>query len=248
LSASGVEFIPTPDRVIAEMLRLAAVGTDDLVYDLGCGDGRILITAALERGARGVGIEIDPALVDFACRNAAEAGVEHLVRFECGNFFKADLSAATVVTLYLLDSLNERLRPNILSQTAPGTRVVSYSFEMGDWQPDEHTPIAANGVSLWIVPAHAAGSWEVENASADLPLKHLVLEQRYQMLSGSAEFQPGQRSIVNGHLIGSGIRLELQAPASIKQELHGQILGDALEIRGPGATIRAHRIGNRAVR
>src|SRR5436190_583019 len=128
-----VPYVQTPDRVVHEMLALAGVGADDVVYDLGAGDGRIVIAAARWRGARGVGIEIDPALVQQARRDAAGVGVADRVRFEAADLFAADLREATVVTLYLSPELNARLRPRLLSQLPPGARVVSHQFAMGDW-------------------------------------------------------------------------------------------------------------------
>ena len=130
-----VPYVQTPDRVVHEMLALASVGADDVVYDLGAGDGRIVIAAARWRGARGVGIEIDPALVRQARRDAARAEVADRVRFEAGDLFAADLREATVVTLYLSPELNARLRPRLLAQLRPGARIVSHQFPMGEWTP-----------------------------------------------------------------------------------------------------------------
>jgi len=130
-------FIPTPDDVVARMLTLAKVTRDDVVYDLGCGDGRIPIAAAKKYGAKGVGLDIDPALVELATSNAKAAGVEALVDFRVQNVLTADVSKATVVTLYLLSSSNERLRPMLLQQLKPGARIVSHAFSMGrDWPAD----------------------------------------------------------------------------------------------------------------
>jgi SAM-dependent methyltransferase len=130
-------FIPTPDDVVDRMLTLAKVTRDDVVYDLGCGDGRIPIAAAKKYGAKGVGLDIDPALVELATSNAKAAGVEALVDFRVQNVLTADVSKATVVTLYLLSSSNERLRPMLLEQLKPGARIVSHAFSMGrDWPAD----------------------------------------------------------------------------------------------------------------
>jgi len=130
-------FIPTPDDVVARMLTLAKVTRDDVVYDLGCGDGRIPIAAAKKYGAKGVGLDIDAALVELATSNAKAAGVEALVDFRVQNVLTADVSKATVVTLYLLSSSNERLRPMLLQQLKPGARIVSHAFSMGrDWPAD----------------------------------------------------------------------------------------------------------------
>jgi SAM-dependent methyltransferase len=130
-------FIPTPEDVVDRMLTLAKVTREDVVYDLGCGDGRIPIAAAKKYGAKGVGLEIDPALVELARSNAKAAGVEALVDFRVQNVLTADVSGATVVTLYLLSSSNERLRPMLVQQLKPGARIVSHAFSMGrNWPAD----------------------------------------------------------------------------------------------------------------
>ncbi len=128
-------FVVTPQEIVEEMLRMAEVRKDDVVYDLGSGDGRIVITAARRYGARGVGFEIDPKLVRLSRENARRAGVEHLVEFREEDVLTVDLSPATVVTLYLFREANLKLRPRIQTQLRPGSRVVSHDFDMGDWQP-----------------------------------------------------------------------------------------------------------------
>ncbi|MCZ7565384.1 MAG: methyltransferase domain-containing protein [Burkholderiales bacterium] len=143
-------FIPTPPAVVAEMLRVAAVGAYDVVYDLGSGDGRIVIAAAKERGAHGVGIELDPALVARAQEEAQRAGVADRVRFVRQDLFQADLSEATVVALYLLPVLNHALGPK-LQDLRPGTRIVSHDFAIGDWEPDHVSVVQGKRVYLWIV-------------------------------------------------------------------------------------------------
>lgn len=129
-------FVPTPVDVVERMLVLANVGPDDVVYDLGCGDGRIVIMAAARFGARGVGVDIDPVLVDRARELARDAGVEARVQFRVQDALEVDVSDATVVTLYLLSASNLKLRPRLTSQLRPGTRIVSHNFSMGDWEPD----------------------------------------------------------------------------------------------------------------
>lgn len=149
-----VLYIPTPQPVVDAMLDLAGITAADTVYDLGSGDGRIVITAARKYGARGVGVEIDPALVKQATANAAAAGVADRVRFVQGNIFDADLSDATVVTLYLLQSLNERLRPKLVRELRSGARVVSHVFNMGpEWPPAQALRVEGHPVYLWTLPA-----------------------------------------------------------------------------------------------
>jgi cyclopropane fatty-acyl-phospholipid synthase-like methyltransferase len=150
---ADVVYIPSPDEVIEAMLELAEVDKTDIVYDLGSGDGSIPIFAAKKYGARGVGIEINPALVREARQNAQEAGVSHLVRFFEGDLFEADIREATVVTVFLLESLNERLRPKLLSTLKPGSRIVSHEFGMGAWTPEKSIEVVRRKVHLWRVPA-----------------------------------------------------------------------------------------------
>jgi SAM-dependent methyltransferase len=152
-AAPDVIYVPTPQPVVDAMLSLAGVTERDVVYDLGSGDGRIVIAAAKTYRARGVGIEIDPALVKRSIDNAAAAGVSDRVRFETRDFFAADISDATVVTLYLLQSLNERLRPKLVRELKPGARVVSHVFNMGpEWPPQKTVTVGASRVFLWTIP------------------------------------------------------------------------------------------------
>jgi SAM-dependent methyltransferase len=147
-----VRYVPTRQEVVDAMLELADVNDDDIVYDLGCGDGRIVITAAKEYGATGVGIDIDPERIKEANENARKAKVTDKVKFRTGNLFETDFSEASVVTLYLLTSLNLKLRPILLSQLKPGTRIVSHSFSMGDWEPEQTIYVNGSTIYFWIVP------------------------------------------------------------------------------------------------
>jgi len=154
-----VPYVPTSEEAVKAMLKLADVKKSDVVYDLGCGDGRIVIAAAKEYGARGVGIDINPERIQQAEANAKKAGVEELVRFEENDLFDADIHQATVVTLFLLGSVNLRLRPKLLRELKPGTRIVSNTFDMGDWTPDKEMSVGdaseesfSHRLYLWIVP------------------------------------------------------------------------------------------------
>jgi SAM-dependent methyltransferase len=151
--APDVPYVPTPDEVVQTMLKLAGVKKSDLVYDLGCGDGRIVITAAKQYGAHGVGIDINPDRIREARLNAKQAGVEDLVKFVEGDLFDADIKDASVVTLYLLPSINLKLRPKLWKDLRPGTRVVSHAFDMGDWQPEKRDSVDDRPVYFWTVPA-----------------------------------------------------------------------------------------------
>lgn len=147
-----VPFVRTPQRIVDRMLQLAGVTSDDVVYDLGSGDGRIPITAARSYGAQGVGVELKPDLVQQARQNAEDAGVTNLVEFRQGDLFNADFSEATVVTLYLLPDVNEKLRPMLFEQLEPGTRVVSHGFDMGDWEAEKVVEFEDTFIFLWTIP------------------------------------------------------------------------------------------------
>lgn len=193
-----VVWVPTAQALVDKMLEMAKATPQDFVVDLGSGDGRTVITAA-RRGIRAHGIEYNPDLVELSKLRAAEAGVSNLATFERADIFQSDFSKATVVTLFLLQSLNERLRPTLLNMK-PGTRVVSNTFTMGDWRADETASVGgANCTSwctalLWIVPAKVEGVWQLGN-------QELRLTQSYQMLSGTL----GQTAIADARLNGADI-------------------------------------------
>ena len=153
-----VPFVPMPEEVVQEMLEIAQVSARDIVYDLGSGDGRIVIAAAKRFGARAVGIEIDPDLVRDSIADADQAGVSHLVRFIEGDIFAMHISPATVVTLFLLPEFNRRLLPKLLAELRPGTRIVSYKYPLGDWAPEKTVPVSRGTVYSWVVPPHARQS------------------------------------------------------------------------------------------
>lgn len=202
-----VPYVPTPEKVITEMLRMADVGKDDVVYDLGCGDGRIVIQAAKERGCRGVGIDISPQRIKESRENAIKAGVAEKVKFILMDLFEADISQSTVVTLYLLSSVNLRLRPKLLRELKPGTRVVSHDFGMSEWKSDESTIIEEkfdnyipfdnsrlienlwdkHNVYLWIIPANVTGvwNWTIPAISGDKQYT-MELDQTFQEVEGKA--------------------------------------------------------------
>ena len=183
--AADVPFVPTPQVVVDEMLRVADVGPQDVVYDLGSGDGRIVITAAQKFGARGVGVELDGSLVTESEEAARRAGVEQRVRFVQQDMFEADLGEASVITLYLLPVVNRRLRPQLL-ELKPGTRIVAHDFDLEEWKADQVTTIRKN-VFLWIVPAKVAGRWFARVAlPGGVRTLEIDFRQTFQVIDGIA--------------------------------------------------------------
>src|SRR5262249_19390373 len=149
-------YVPTPENVVEEMLKLANVKKGDTLYDLGSGDGRIVITAAKKFGTKGIGVDINPERIKEANENAKKAGVTDLVAFHRNDLFQEDISKATVVTLYLLPDVNIRLRPKLWKELKPGTRVVSHDFDMGDWKADKEVQLEGHRLYFWVIPAKAA--------------------------------------------------------------------------------------------
>ena len=147
-----VPYVPTPMDVVEAMRDLGKVGKNDVVYDLGCGDGRIVVTAAKKYGATGIGVDLNPERIKEANENAKEKGVEKKVKFYEGNLFDFDFSKASVLTLYLLPDVNLQLKPKILAEMKPGSRVVSHAFDMGDWKPDKQISVDGRTVYMWTVP------------------------------------------------------------------------------------------------
>jgi SAM-dependent methyltransferase len=196
LERSGGPFVPTPWAVVDQMLRMGGIGPRDFVMDLGCGDGRLVIEAAKRHGARGLGIDIDPELVQIASATAEREKVSHLVRFEVRDIVATDVSEATVLTLYLLPAMMARLQPRLLSMLRPGARIVSHDYTFGEWRADTQfsfevpekkaiTGIPSATVLLWVVPARVAGRWRLSApAASGLDGAELDLRQSFQGLSG----------------------------------------------------------------
>lgn len=176
-----VHYVPTPQYVVSEMLELAGTTKDDVIYDLGCGDGRFVITAAKRYGARGVGVDLDGELLRISRENARKAGVERLVDFLKQDLFETDIKKATIVALYLLPELNLSLRPRLLKELRPGTRVLSHDFNMGEWKPDAVGEIGASTYYLWIIPADVRGLWHVSvPALGRVGLFRMAVTQEFQ--------------------------------------------------------------------
>lgn len=176
-----VIFVPTPMDVVNEMLSVTKVSKADTLFDLGSGDGRIVIAAVKRFGTTGIGIDIDPKRVQESRNNADTAGVK--VDFRQADLFETDLRSATVVTLYLLPALNVKLRPKLFKELRPGTRIVSHAFDMGDWQADSTIDLNGRKVHYWLLPANVAGTWTVKSSPDEYELN---LTQRFQKLSGTA--------------------------------------------------------------
>ena len=211
LVGPDILFVATPELVGVEMLRLAGVNAGDVVYDLGSGDGRLVIAAAREFGARGVGVEIEAALVQTSRESAAKAGVADRVRFLWQDLFATDLADATVVTLYLRDDVNLRLRPRLLGALRPGARVVSHDFGMADWTPDRvhrvRGPAREHTLYLWLVPAGVDGTWEAMlGTGGGARRARLELRQRFQELSGLLEID-ARRLPLRGTVAGTAIEV-----------------------------------------
>jgi hypothetical protein len=227
-----VPYVPTPPVVVEEMLRLANVGPDDFVIDLGSGDGRILIAAVKKFGARGVGVDLDPDRIAESVYGAQQAGVSDRVAFHRQDLFKFDIGQATVVTMYLLPSVNLRLRPKLLGELKPGTRIVSHDFDMGDWQPDQKSTVRKN-VFLWIVPARAGGSWRTRVA---LPAGErgydIEITQRFQEIGGFARYDGKITGLWNAKLQGDRVNFAIvddSGPVETSLYFDGRVSGDGIE-------------------
>lgn len=233
-----IHYVPTPQRLVDLMLLMAEVNKNDLLYDLGSGDGRLVITAAKRYGARGIGIEIDPERIAEAKENAAAAKVEDKVEFWRQDLFKSDFKNATVVTLYLLEELNRRLRPQIFAQVKPGTRIVSHAFHMREWEPDAERSIKVEGKDydayFWVVPANVTGRWKV---SHDRNIKgipeSIMVDQTFQMITVRAS--DGGEVIGDGRLTGSEFYLTIYKAAGGKpMSFTGTIDGNSIQAHAPG--------------
>jgi hypothetical protein len=237
-----VPYVATPMNVVDAMLEIANVGAEDFLIDLGSGDGRIVIAAARKRGARGVGVEIDGALVNDARREAQRQGVANKVEFLAQNLFVTEIDRATVLTAYLFPRVNIQLRPMIFAQLKPGSRIVSHEFDFGNWKPDGHVTVKVpnkpygppqSEVFLWIVPANAAGRWQwrtrLEGGEVDC---EMTLEQTFQELRGSALAGGQPAGIENPRLRGEEIRFTLVADVNgrkVRQEVSARVSGDSMK-------------------
>jgi hypothetical protein len=237
-----VVYVPTPQVVVDEMLRMAKVGASDYVIDLGSGDGRIVITAAKKHGARGFGVDLDTYLLKIANSNAKKEGVADRARFIEQNLFETDLSEATVITSYLLPSMNEQLRPKLLA-LKPGTRVVAHDYAMGEWDPDDSGTLIVpektvgdpgkSYIFFWIVPARVAGRWESQIMAGGKPVSwQFSFEQNFQLVHGTARAGEREVTLPQFRMVGEQLAFRLDVPVAgkpVTYQFRGWVKGDAIE-------------------
>jgi hypothetical protein len=237
----SVPYVPTPQDVVDRMLQIARVGPTDYVIDLGSGDGRIVVTAARQYGARGFGVDLNPERIKESNENARKAGVTDKVAFYQRNLFETDLSQATVITMYLLPRVNMELRPKLL-QLKPGTRLVSHDFSMEDWKPDTQVTMETPGkwggtggksdIFYWVVPAKVGGTWRWEQMVGGKPQPYEVtLDQNFQVVSGAARVGGRTVKLQDVRLNGDDLRFAFTADvngAPVKQEFSGKVEGDSI--------------------
>jgi len=228
-AGKDVIWVPTPDDVVERMLTMAQVTPNDSVWDLGAGDGKIAIMAAKKFGARATGVEYNPDMVKHANANAQAAGVagsgQGKATIRHGDIFATDFSSATVITLYLLPALNMKLRPTLLSMR-PGTRVVSHSFSMEDWEADEISTMEGRRAYFWMVPANVAGTWILELGGQKT---EMALEQKFQHVSGSLTLGPIHAGLREARLRGSAIFFSYVDPAGQRRDFAGRVTASRME-------------------
>ena len=232
-------YVQTPQNVVDTMLEIAKVGPGDYVVDLGSGDGRMVITAAKQRGARGFGVDLDRRLVALANRNAAKAGVADRAVFYQRDLHVTDVSRATVMSIYLLPEVNLMIRTRLLATLRPGTRIVSHDYGMGTWAADYQTELAAPGKTVgigqrskifyWVVPGRAAGRWVWKLDGDGKPVDfRLALQQNFQMLEGELTAAGRSARVENGALTGEQISLSAVLDGA-RYEFSGRIFNHAIE-------------------
>lgn len=230
-SPSAARFEPRSAATVEEMLKLAAVNRNDIVYDLGCGDGRIVITAARSTGARGIGVDNNAELILTSRRNASSADVSDLVQFRQEDLFSADVSDATVVMLYLSPDANLKLRPKLLKELKPGSRIVSHSHDMGDWRPDRRSQAENHEIYFWTVPADASGRWKLDVSDKYAGDYILEIEQNFQQIEARAATAgrtcPVSGAVLNGKKIDFRIERELGSLGPTA-EFSGEVEGEAI--------------------
>src|SRR5712691_10747522 len=224
-AGKDVIWVPTPDDVVDRMLTMAQVTPNDFVIDLGSGDGKIAILAARKFGARALGVEYNPDMVQLSQNNAQAAGVAGKASFRNADIFATDFSQATVITMYLLPGLNMKLRPQLLTMR-PGTRVVSHSFTMEDWDADEISSIDGRRAYFWVVPANVQGGWSLDAGGQKT---ELALEQTFQKIHGSVALGTTQAGLREARLRGFNIAFAYVDAAGVRRDFSGRISGGKME-------------------
>ena len=224
-AGKDVIWVPTPDEVVDRMLRMAQTTPNDYVVDLGAGDGKIAIAAAKKFGARSLGIEYNPEMAKHAQGNVEKAGVTGRARIMQGDIFATNFSDATVVTMYLLPGLNMKLRPTLLAMR-PGTRVVSHSFTMEDWEADEISSMDGRRAYFWVVPANVHGGWAMESGGEK---NELVFEQRFQKIEGTIGLGHTQGGLRDARLRGFNISFAWVDNNGVLRSYSGRVTGGKME-------------------
>lgn len=228
-AGKDVIWVPTPDDVVDRMLRMAQTTANDIVFDLGSGDGKIVIAAAKKFDARATGLEYNPDMVKLSQRNAQAAGVGDKAVFRQADVFQSDFSQATVVTMYLLPSLNLKLRPTIL-QMRPGTRIVSHSFDMDEWKPDETSLVDNRRAFMWYVPAQVAGSWTLDTTGSGGNARYdVVMDQRFQVIEGSVRLGKNLAGLRQPRLAGAAIGFAFVDDEGVRRDFTGTVAGGKME-------------------
>ena len=226
-----VPYAATPYEMADEMVRLADVKSDDVVYDLGCGDGRLVIAAVKKAGCRGVGIDLDPERIKESRQNAIISGVQDRVHFVEQNFFESDVREATVMLIYLFPDVNIKLRAKFLSEMKPGSRLVSHAFDMGDWRPDNSASIRTQRVYSWVIPANATGTWKWNLPGGRRTPVVLQMEQKYQAIRGTISLEGRKVTLTGAKLAGNQIAFTIEEERNGRkntQEFAGAISGNAI--------------------
>jgi hypothetical protein len=235
-----VHFVPTPHEVVAAMLKVANVRRNDVLFDLGSGDGRIVIAAAKKYGTRGTGIDIDSVRVAEGRLGARKAGVANKAKFERADLFQTDLREATVVTLYLLPTLNVKLRPKLYAELRPGSRVVSHAFDMGSWKPDSTFMVGTSAVFYWVIPTNVGGEWVLTvPGGKEYTLR---LTQKFQHVEGTAELNGKRVPVSAAGVYGDKLILEI-ADRDGPVRLTGRVKDDVITGTHRGSKWRARRNG-----